>query len=260
VIRFRLILSEALKSIGANLSTTFASAVSVLIGMFLIGAFIGLGTWLVSWSEDKKRELAVHVYFCSPASENPSCVGDPTNKQINEVRAFLASDARIKEGGITFITKPEALKILRKQAPELTENLATNPLPVSFDVVPAKGEDTEAILLAASTILIANTIRLSIFARRREIEVMKLVGATNWFVRGPFMLEGLLTGLAGSLAAVVLLFLTREVAMSRILQNMREDPDVHALGFTTTAALLLATGLAIGAAGSGLTLRRFLRV
>ena len=300
--RFRLILAEALKSIGANLSTTFASAVSVLIGMFLIGAFIGLGTWLVSWSEDKKRELAVHVYFCSPASENPTCAGDPTNKQINDVRALLASDPRVKADGITFITKPEALKILRQQAPELTENLATNPLPVSFDVVPANGEDTEPIalavreaklpgvdtvnfgaetsrrilqvaraiqivsviavliLLAASTILIANTIRLSIFARRREIEVMKLVGATNWFVRGPFMLEGLLTGLVGSLAAVVLLFLTREVAMSRILQNMREDPDVHALGFTTTAALLLATGLAIGAAGSGLTLRRFLRV
>ncbi len=116
------------------------------------------------------------------------------------------------------------------------------------------------ILLAASTILIANTIRLSIFARRREIEVMKLVGATNWFVRGPFMLEGLLTGLIGSLAAVVLLFLTREIAMSRILQNMREDPDVQALGFTTTAAILILTGLAIGAAGSGLTLRRFLRV
>jgi cell division transport system permease protein len=300
VTRFRLILSEALKSIGANLSTTFASAVSVLIGMFLIGAFIGLGTWLVSWSDDKKRELAVHVYFCSPASENPSCVGDPTNKQVNTVRALLETDPRVKE--ISFITKAEALKILRKQAPELTENLATNPLPVSFDVIPERGEDTEAIalavrqaklagvdsinfgaetsrrilqvaraiqivsliavaiLLAASTILIANTIRLSIFARRREIEVMKLVGATNWFVRGPFMLEGLLTGLVGSLAAVVLLFVTRELAMSRILQNMREDPDVHALGFTTTAAILILTGLAIGAAGSGLTLRRFLRV
>jgi cell division transport system permease protein len=302
VTRTRLVFSEALKSIGANLSTTFASAVSVLIGMFLIGAFIGLGTWLVSWSDDKKRELAVHVYFCSPASEKPSCAGDPTNKQINAVRALLESDERVKEGGIRFITKPEALKILRKQAPELTENLATNPLPVSFDVVPKRGEDTEPIalavrdaklpgvdtvnygaetsrailqvaraiqivsliavliLLAASTILIANTIRLSIFARRREIEVMKLVGATNWFVRGPFMLEGLLTGLIGSVAAVVLLFLTREIAMSRILQNMREDPDVHALGFTTTAAVLLLTGLGIGAAGSGLTLRRFLRV
>ena len=90
--RFRLILSEALKSIGANLSTTFASAVSVLIGMFLIGAFIGLGTWLVSWSDDKKRELAVHVYFCSPASENPSCAGEAAPHQINEVRSFLESE------------------------------------------------------------------------------------------------------------------------------------------------------------------------
>jgi cell division transport system permease protein len=302
VTRLRLIFSEALKSIGANMATTFASAVSVLIGMFLIGAFIGLGTWLVSWSDDKKRELAVHVYFCSTASDSPKCAGDPTDKQINEVRVFLESHPLVKKGGIEFINKQRALAILRDRAPELTENLATNPLPVSFDVVPARGEDTEAIatavkqakfagvdtinygaetsrrilqvaraiqivsliavliLLAASTILIANTIRLSIFARRREIEVMKLVGATNWFVRGPFMLEGLLTGLIGSLAAVVLLFLTREIAMSRILQNMREDPDVHALSFSLTAAILLATGLAIGAAGSGLTLRRFLRV
>jgi len=57
------------------------------------------------------------------------------------------------------------------------------------------------VLLASSILLIANTIRLSIFSRRREIEVMKLVGATNWFVRGPFMLEGLFCGLAGSILA-----------------------------------------------------------
>ncbi len=63
------------------------------------------------------------------------------------------------------------------------------------------------VLLVASVLLIANTIRLSIFARRREIEVMKLVGATNWFVRGPFMLEGLLCGGLGALGAVVLLLL-----------------------------------------------------
>ena len=115
------------------------------------------------------------------------------------------------------------------------------------------------VLLAASTILIANTIRLSIFARRREIEVMKLVGATNWFVRGPFMLEGLLTGLVGSVAAVVVLF-AREVAVPQIMSNMREDPDVHALAFGRTAMLLVGVGLTIGAVGSGLTLRRFLRV
>jgi cell division transport system permease protein len=299
--RIRLIFSEALRSIGANLATTFASAVSVLIGMFLIGAFIGLGTWLVSWSDDKKRELAVHVYFCTQASEAP-CTGEATNKQIDAVRVFLASDTRVKKGGITFITKAQALAIQRKRTPELTANLVSNPLPPSFDIVPKRGEDTEQIalsvrkaklsgvevvrygeevsrgilqvaraiqivsliavliLLGASTILIANTIRLSIFARRREIEVMKLVGATNWFVRGPFMLEGLLTGLAGSLTAVVLLFLTREVAVPRILQNMQEDPDVRALGFSLTAAILIGIGLGIGAIGSGLTLRRFLRV
>ena len=61
------------------------------------------------------------------------------------------------------------------------------------------------LLLIASTLLIANTIRLSIFSRRREIEVMKLVGATNWFVRGPFMVEGLICGLVGAIAAVILL-------------------------------------------------------
>src|SRR5229473_7458834 len=72
------------------------------------------------------------------------------------------------------------------------------------------------VLLAASTLLISNTIRLSIFSRRREIEVMKLVGATNWFVRGPFMLEGLLCGLGGSIGAVALLLIGKAVALPAI--------------------------------------------
>ena len=79
------------------------------------------------------------------------------------------------------------------------------------------------VLLAASTILIANTIRLSVLARRREIEVMKLVGASNWYVRGPFMLEGLLTGLVGSIAAVLLLFVSREIAIPQILGHIQDD-------------------------------------
>ena len=291
--KIRTLFAEALRSIGANVSTTVASALSVLIGMFLIGVFIGLGTWLVSWSDDKKRELAVHVFVADGA----------TRKQINALRIHLESDERVKQpGGITFITKEKALEIMRKRNPELTANLASNPLPASFDVVPTRGEDTEAIaisvqkarlpavdqvrygkevsqrilqiargiqvvfgiiviiLLAASTILIANTIRLSIFARRREIEVMKLVGASNWYVRGPFMLEGVLTGLAGSVAAVLLLFVGREVAIPQVLGHIQDDPDVRAMAFTWTATILVLGGLAIGALGSGLTLRRFLRV
>jgi cell division transport system permease protein len=290
--RFRLLLSEALRSIGANKSTTLAAAVTVLVGMFLLGVFIGLGTWLVSWSEAKKNELAVHTFIKDGA----------TSKEVNELRIMLESDSRVKPGGVTFISKAEALEIMKKRAPELTESLPSNPLPASFDVVPKRGEDTEAIalsvqkaklaavedvrwgkevskrilrlargiqivfliaiviLLVASTIDIANTIRLSIFARRREVEVMKLVGATNWFVRGPFMLEGLFTGLAGSLAAIFLLFLGRELAVPAILPNDQTSQNVQALPFMWTALILLVVGLGIGAVGSGLTLRRFLRI
>jgi len=292
--RIRVVFAEALRSIGANVSTTVASALSVLIGMFLIGVFIGLGTWLVSWSDEKKKELAVHIFIADEALQHP--------KQINALREHLEADPRVKPGGITFCSKDCALKVMQKRNPELTANLLSNPLPASFDVIPKRGEDTEAIalgiqkaklpavdtvrygkevsqrilaiargiqivfgiivviLLAASTVLIANTIRLSIFARRREIEVMKIVGASNWYVRGPFMLEGVLTGLAGSLAAVLLLFLGREVAVPQILGHIQDDPDVRAMAFTYTALILLMGGLAIGAVGSGLTLRRFLRV
>ncbi len=288
--RLRLLFSEAVRSIGANLSTTAAAVVTVLIGMFLLGVFIGLGTWVVSWSDNVKKELEVKIYFTENA----------TKKQINAVGNRLERDPRVKS--IAFIPKQEALRRMQKSYPQLTADLPANPLPDSFEIVPTKAENTEPvalsiqdaklagvgevkygketsrrilqiakaiqvvfliaviILLVASTILIANTIRLSIFARRREIEVMKLVGATNWFVRGPFMLEGLLTGLAGSVSAILLLLLSREVAVPQILGHIRSDPDVRALAFSWTAAILLAVGLGIGALGSGMTLRRFLRV
>jgi cell division transport system permease protein len=116
------------------------------------------------------------------------------------------------------------------------------------------------VLLIASVILIANTIRLSIFSRRREIEVMKLVGATNWFVRGPFMLEGLLQGLAGSVAAIVLLFLGKQIVLPAILGQIDTTDDVKALSFSATALALMVVGLGVGALGSGMTLRRFLKV
>jgi cell division transport system permease protein len=114
------------------------------------------------------------------------------------------------------------------------------------------------VLLVSSTLLVANTIRLSIFARRREIEVMKLVGATNWFVRGPFMIEGLLCGLGGAIAAIVLLVLGRTLFMPLI--HLTSASDIHAWPFGLHVLIVLGAGLALGAAGSGLTIRRFLQV
>ena len=84
------------------------------------------------------------------------------------------------------------------------------------------------ILLISSALLIANTIRLSIFSRRREIEVMKLVGATNWFVRGPFMLEGLICGVVGSLIAVLLLLIGKAVVLERISSHFDAGAGVDA--------------------------------
>ena len=117
------------------------------------------------------------------------------------------------------------------------------------------------VLLIASVILIANTIRLSIFSRRREIEVMKLVGATNWFVRGPFMLEGLLCGLVGSLAAVLLLLLGKEIALPAILGHIDTSSRREgALVQPHRARPARSSASASARSGSGMTLRRFLKV
>jgi cell division transport system permease protein len=116
------------------------------------------------------------------------------------------------------------------------------------------------VLVVASVLLISNTIRLSIFSRRREIEVMKLVGATNWVVRGPFMLEGLICGVGGALLAIIFLVLGKTVALPSILPHLSGDANVHAMAFPVVALILLGAGLGLGAVGSGLTIRRFLRV
>jgi cell division transport system permease protein len=291
--RFKLVVSEAFRSIGSNLSTSFAATMTVLIGMFLLGLLIALGSWVVSWSDHVKDQLQVKVFFVETVKP----------KQINAVGGYLRSletDGKIKD--YQFISRAEALHRMQKKYPELTADLPSNPLPDSYEITPKHAEEVKqvsaairaqkfvgvdrvkdgqqtskrilqvarvievvflvavVVLLAASVLLIANTIRLSIFSRRREIEVMKLVGATNWFVRGPFMVEGLLCGLVGALAAVVLLLIGKEAALPAILGHIDSSNDVKALGFTVTALILLGVGLVVGAVGSGLTLRRYLKV
>jgi cell division transport system permease protein len=288
--RLKMMVGEAVRSIGANVSTTVAATMTVLIGMFLLGLFIAFATYAHSWSDHVKDELVVKVFFDRETAA----------RNVEAVRLKLESDSRVRE--IKFVSADKALENMRATRPDLfAADLPYNPLGHAYTVIPNRAEDTEAIaaslkphpagvhnvtygeekakrilkvanvinsifllagliLLAASTILIANTIRLSIFSRRREIEVMKLVGATNWFVRGPFMLEGLLCGLVGSLLAVILLFLSKEVALPSIIPRLDSGPGVQAISFWANALILLGIGLLLGAAGSGLTLRRFLRV
>ncbi|MFN8187912.1 MAG: permease-like cell division protein FtsX [Gaiellales bacterium] len=289
--RSKLFIGEALRSITANLSTTIAATMTVLIGMFLLGLFIALGSWVVSWTDHVKEEVVLKVFF----------ERDVGSGAVNKLAVQIKQ--RDDVASVVAVSPDEALEQMREQFPEMVETLSENPLPWALEITPIVAENVETIaaslepppanvdkvtyekettdkilrtagiveiiflgasliLLAAAIILIANTIRLSIFARRREIEVMKLVGATNWFVRGPFMLEGLICGLVGSVLAIILLFIGREVALPAMgidaIQNA--GSDVQAWAFPAIAVILLAAGLLIGALGSGITIRRFLRV
>jgi cell division transport system permease protein len=119
-------------------------------------------------------------------------------------------------------------------------------------------------LLVAALMLILNAIRMAMFARRREIEVMKLVGATNWFIRVPFMLEGVIQGMIGSIFALVSLWFL-DGFMERVAT--REQYRLILQGFvasqgelTLTMIIVVVLGVVIGAAGSGWALSRFLKV
>jgi cell division transport system permease protein len=120
---------------------------------------------------------------------------------------------------------------------------------------------TAAVLIFAAALLIFNTIRMAIFARRREIEVMKLVGATNWFIRVPFMLEGLIQGLVGAAIAFATIYF-----LSGPGEGWIQDLDVFT-GFQIvtsevqlTGVLMLGVGSILGAIGAGVAVTRFLDV
>src|SRR6266852_2407641 len=257
--RIKLIITESLRSLGANVSTTLAATVTVLIGMFLLGLFIAFGTWVVSWSNHVKRELVVHVYYCTSAT----CAKDATVAPMNETARVATASPLVKN--VIFVSKEKALAIMKQKHPEEVGRLPTNPFPNALTVVPKRGEDVEKVaalckasptrgidkveygkqtthrvlklahvieiffviavilLLSASTLLIANTIRLSIFSRRREIEVMKLVGAAG---------------------AVVLLILGKEIALPSLLHTgpLNAGSDVSALAFSLNAVILIGTG------------------
>lgn len=119
-----------------------------------------------------------------------------------------------------------------------------------------------ALLVIASLMLVGNTIRLSIYTRRREVEVMRLVGATRWFIRWPFMIEGVVVGFAGGLVAILILWLGKLTIIDPLSDSIGflAAQNSTTLSFPALVAILFGAAVLVSAIGSGVTLRRFLKV
>jgi cell division transport system permease protein len=117
-----------------------------------------------------------------------------------------------------------------------------------------------ALLVFSSMLLVSNTIRLSLFSRRREVEVMKLVGATDWFIRWPFVIEGLFLGAVGGVGAIALLALAKVTLIDPLAGTVKLISQPAMIDFRVLIVVLMACAIAVSAAGSGISLRRFLRV
>ena len=119
-----------------------------------------------------------------------------------------------------------------------------------------------ALLILASLMLVGNTIRLSIYTRRREVEVMRLVGATRWFIRWPFMIEGVVVGFVGGLVAILILWLGKITIVDPLSKSFSflAAQNNSTLSFPALVAILFAAAVLVSTIGSGVTLRRFLKV
>ena len=291
-------LREALRSLRRNAAPSFAALATILLTMLVVGVFIPIVQATTGAANDVRKRVIVDVYLKSDATQaDVSRVrellnGTPNVKRVEFVSKQQAYEQQRQKDPEafkllgsnplpdTFRVTPEnpdaVLKITSEIAPTATDGTRT-PVDDAIDEVRDRKDDTTkilevtrfvklmaatlaALLIAASIFLIANTIRLSLYARRREVEVMKLVGATDWFIRWPFVIEGIVVGALGTLLAVLLLAIGKIAIIDPLASDFALISAPQTIGFPVLVAVMMAAGIAISAIGSGLSLRRFLRV
>ena len=297
--RFRFFSLEAIRSIRSNAAISFAATATVLIAIATLGIFLAVFSWSQSQINGQKDKLDLRAFVkldATPADMEAAVKavqGHPNVKSVEfRSRDQVLEDARKQFGGDILDLLPEnplpATITIKPDDPEnqqaIVDGLSTLPYwlkdknsPEGFSVNQKTTRDFLSaakvlrwgafglmlILVIAAILLIGNTIRLSIFARRREVEVMRLVGATNWFIRWPFVIEGLIFGLFGAIAAVLLLIVGKLTIVDKLLDlgdsPLQQQSDTT-IGLPPLALILIVAGAVLGALGSGITLRRFLRV
>jgi cell division transport system permease protein len=292
-------LREALRSMGRNAVPSFAAMASVLVTVLVLGVFIPVVQATTGAANDVRNRVLVNVYLKTSAKPGDvervrqlltSRVDHVGKVQyVSKAQAYAEQKRRFPDAyqllgsnplPDTFRVTPDkpdnALKLRDALSPS-TPGGGRTMIDPAIDSVHNSKDDTQKILVAtkvvklttgllaillvvASILLVSNTIRLSMFSRRREVEVMKLVGATDWFIRWPFVIEGVVLGALGGSLAILLLLVGKIALLDPLTAQFSLLAAPNTIHFGMLVAVLLAAAVGVSAAGSGLSLRRFLRV
>jgi cell division transport system permease protein len=299
--RIGMFFREALRSIRANAAISVAATVTALIAVFILGAFIPSFMYVRSAVDAQKAKVDVDVYISDNASiaqvnalkgrldvlKTDGTIAGFT--YVSKDDALRLMRERLRDPSVLdelpsnplpakFNVQPAEAENANAVVAAIKDDPALDPtegivypqttadrLLTAAKFVQWAGFALIGILLIAAILLIGNTIRLSIFARRREVEVMRLVGATNWFIRWPFMIEGVICGLVGAVVAVAMLWgikvgVVDAWASGADTALTKSGSAATTIGFPLLTLVLVGAGAFLGALGSGITLRRFLRI
>jgi cell division transport system permease protein len=298
-VRLGFFLRESLRALKRNAVPSFAAMATVLVTVLVLGVFIPVVQATTGAANDVRNRVIADVYLKDDATaadvarvRNLLETRVPHVKSLQYVskeQAFRQQRAKNPEAyqllganplpDLFRITpdRPDDIAAVRAAIAPPSPSGGTTTIDPAIDEVRNREDDTNkilsvtravkltmaglAVLLAiASVLLIANTIRLSLYARRREVEVMKLVGATDWFIRWPFVLEGMIVGAIGGVLAVLLLGIVKVAVVDPLTSDFALMAAPQTMSFVILTIVLLAASMCVSALGSGLSLRRFLRV
>ena len=292
--KWRYAIRETLQNLRRNLLLTTASMLTVAVSLSFVGGALlfrsGVDNATKSWEEGVEFEVFMDV-DATPAEQAKVEEDLSAHPDVSRVE-FFSKQEQYELFKNLFANRPEYIDNVT--ADNLPTSYRVEPRVADADLIRAIGdqfagesgvrevlfaEDSvrdvlsvsryaqlgllglAAFVLFAASLLIFNSIRMAIFSRRREIEVMKLVGATNWFIRVPFMLEGLVQGLVGAGVAFGTVYFLRGAAEDGVRQiDLFKGFVVLGSQVATTGTFTLLLGAAIGAIGAGVAVTRFLDV
>jgi cell division transport system permease protein len=295
--RWGFFVREALRGLRRSSAPALAALLTILLTALVLGVFIPIVQATTGTANEVRSRVVVDVYVKESATQLQQAqlrgaleaTGNVKSVEfISKGEALARAEAKnpkaFREGAELLGSNPlpASFRVTPEDPDRLDEIVQSLEQPgqpqfAAIDEVRDREEETDKILSAtglvkaltaglavllvfASIALIANTIRLSIFARRREVEVMKLVGATNWFIRWPFVIEGVIVGFFGGLLAVLLLTIAKETFIDPLSERFELLAAPETIDFPLLVAVLMVACVAASAIGSGITLRRFLRV